>query len=105
MMHDSVCFLAVAISFGSILLLSIDTPLVLSSGLTDHPIVGDEVVYLDGADWEAETVNPGQVTGCSFEENTDFNHGGSSPGQTAAESPEECCRLCAGTIWCVAGVF
>ena len=56
-----------------------------TDGLRDHPIAGTSVMYLDG-DWTASTtIMPPRPAICSFEENTDYNHGVNGP-HTGASS-------------------
>eukprot|EP01051_Picozoa_sp_SAG22_P022558 SAG22_NODE_5447_length_1012_cov_1.972618_1_plen_243_part_10 len=77
-----------------------------SDGLVDFPIAGSAVYYLDGSGWTASSeIMPPRPAECTFEPNTDYNHGETSGGHTGAKSKQECCAACAADSTCAAAVF
>jgi hypothetical protein len=76
-----------------------------AGGLVDHPIAGSSVTYLDHGWTASATIMPPRAPECTFEPNTDYNHGKVSGGHTGASTKEECCASCAKDALCAAAVF
>jgi hypothetical protein len=90
----------------------------LSSSLSDFPMAGSAVFYLDGDDWEAvgsgrqynsNWTDPTQWPrqgGCTWEEGVDYPSAlGPATKLAYGMNKQTCCELCAATESCAAAVY